>query len=236
MGPETLAQNAGSLPRKFTSIEGPKYVCIRVAPPLLMPELPPSPPTDSNQLEAPSQAQVPLSCVPPMTSPYGRLRLIDTDCSCRVLSPVLSESMRCGTDASVIRQNAKSAAAVGSLNVRAPHTASPGLPSTNVPFVRTTPPSEPTNASAGLLGLSTRACWSGCIPSFGFCTSLVMSVNDTPASVDRTTARPFERGCVEPKAASSSYAIDPPSHTVSALDGSATTKMSYPHWPFWQKL
>jgi hypothetical protein len=37
--------------------------------------------------------------------------------------------------------------------------------------------------------MNASACWSGCRPLFA--TSLVMSVNDAPASVDRTIARPL---------------------------------------------
>ena len=65
--------------------------------------------------------------------------------------------------------------------------------STNCPLVRISPPSEPTNAMPALFGSNTIACWSGCMPSAGTRESFVMSVTFTPASVDRTTARPFER-------------------------------------------
>ena len=58
--------------------------------------------------------------------------------------------------------------------------------------MRITPPSDPTIAMLGL-DAKTIACWSGCMPSGGFCASFVMSVNETPASVERITARPFER-------------------------------------------
>ena len=72
--------------------------------------------------------------------------------------------------------------------------------SSNVPSVRTTPPSEPTNAIFELRGSKTIACWSGCICSY-WClpgwsapsVSAVMSVQDTPAFVERMTARPLER-------------------------------------------
>src|SRR5262245_30322644 len=60
-----------------------------------------------------------------------------------------------------------------------------------------------------------------------------MSVNETPASVERITARPFDRP-LPPKTGSSSWFIEPPIQTVSGFPGGDTTNMSYPHW-VWQK-
>jgi len=58
------------VPLKFTSPAGPVYVCIRTSEfARSIPDCPPSPPTDSNQLLLsffrPLKAHVPLSCVPP---------------------------------------------------------------------------------------------------------------------------------------------------------------------------
>ena len=68
------------------------------------------------------------------------------------------------------------------------------------PLVRIIPPSEPTKKTSGLVGTKPITCWSGCMssswkrmPSLAWRASPVMSVQLTPASVDMTTARPFER-------------------------------------------
>src|SRR5438093_1574214 len=69
------------------------------------------------------------------------------------------------------------------------------------------PASEASKNMPVLFGLTTRACWSGWIPfgAYGVgsqqepagagsvVASHVMSVNFSPAFVDRSTARPFER-------------------------------------------
>ena len=68
--------------------------------------------------------------------------------------------------------------------------------STYLPFVRMTPPSELTNMTSGFPGTNAVACWSGCIDSSEM--SPVWSVHVAPASVDSSTARPFERSSVRP--------------------------------------
>src|SRR5262249_26367778 len=74
-----------------------------------------------------------------------------------------------------------------------------------LPSERTRPPSEPSKKRSGLFGLTTNACWSGCIPTGatglawqqlpggvgGVVESHVMSLNDAPASVEERTPRPF---------------------------------------------
>src|SRR5262249_30639178 len=79
--------------------------------------------------------------------------------------------------------------------------------SANWPLEWINPPSEASMNSPLLFGFTTRACWSGWNPfgAIGFglqqlggefgsvVASQVMSDQCSPASVERTTARPFER-------------------------------------------
>ena len=71
-----------------------------------VPDCPPSPPTDSNQLSGvPLQAQVPLSCVPPRTSWSGSCGLMETLWYCRVARPSFRLKIRFGIAASHFLQS-----------------------------------------------------------------------------------------------------------------------------------
>src|ERR1700730_724547 len=193
-----------------------------------VPERPPSPPTDSNQLFGePLQAQVPLSWVPPITSWRGLLGLIDTCWYCSVARPAFKVKIRVGMAFSHIWQSTRFAPAFFRLgSVQVPEV------SANRPLVRTTPPSEPTNAMSGFEEANTMACWSGCMPSGGDWVSFVMSVKLSPPSTERWMVRPFD-GLGAPMAPwpISSYCIWPPIQTASGLPGGDATGMSYEHWP-----
>ena len=184
----------------------------------LKPEFPPSPPTLSNQLlSLPLYDQVPLSCVPPSSSRRGSCGLRDTLWNCSVAKPALRLMISTGIAFSQRRQLARSLPLM-------PRPEHPPDASANLPSVRTTPPSEPTMAMSGLAGWKTIACWSGCMPTgAGPWVSLVMSVNCTPALVDRCTARPLDGG-VPVKI--SAYCIWPPIHAVSGLPAGEATTMS----------
>src|SRR4029079_12816114 len=73
--------------------------------------------------------------------------------------------------------------------------------STYCPLERTTPPSEVLHQMSGLEGWNAISCWSGWMPYGGDCASPVMPVtvrlpfagSGSPAVVDRTTARAFDR-------------------------------------------
>src|ERR1700716_605138 len=149
--------------------------------PTSVPDRPPSPPTDSNQLLAePLQAHVPLSWVPPITSLRGLCGLIETCWYCRVARPALRLKIRVGIPVSHIWQSARLAPVFfrfGSLQVLEV--------SANWPLVRTTPPSDPRKAMSGLDDAKTIACWSGCMPSGGDWMSLVMSVKLSPPLTER---------------------------------------------------
>ena len=78
--------------------------------------------------------------------------------------------------------------------------------STYWPLVRTTPPSEPRKTMSGLVGWKAIAWESGWSRSGAGWASQVMSVkvrspltgSGSPAVVERTTARPFERPPISP--------------------------------------
>src|SRR4051812_12842863 len=93
--------------------------------------------------------------------------------------------------------------------------------STKGPLSTATPPSSPRTHASGLPGKKARACWSGCRPLPAL--SLVMSVNETPASVDGTTARPLEGWC---EVKISSYFREPDRTTEPACPGGTVTAMS----------
>src|ERR1700731_4103353 len=102
-----------------------------------VPDRPPSPPTDSNQLFGePLHAQVPLSWVPPITSLRGLDGLMETCWYWSVASPAFRLKICVGIAFSHIRQSTRSVPVffrLGSeqlLDVSA-----------NCPLVRTTPPS-----------------------------------------------------------------------------------------------
>src|SRR4029079_16843230 len=106
--------------------------------------------------------QVPLSCVPPMTS-HESAGLIATLMNCNVLLNLRSmwASSHGTRDSSAVQPT-----------LSAPVTGPPVAPSrptsshcdemlAKVPLVRITPPSEPSKIWVGLPGLITIACWSG---------------------------------------------------------------------------
>src|SRR5690242_21177395 len=109
--------------------------------------------------------QVPLSCVPPMTS-HESAGLIATLMNCSVLLNLRSmwASSNGTRDSSRLQPT-----------LSAPVTGPPVAPSrptsshcvemlAKVPLVRITPPSEPSKIWVGLPGLITIACWSGWMP------------------------------------------------------------------------
>src|SRR5215203_4436992 len=150
-----------------------------------MPDWPPSPPTDSNHEDVPLFHQVPLSCVPPCRS-SALFGLRDRLWNWIVARPSFSGVSFDGTADSPLWQSVRSAPESPRLLQRAERL-------TKEPLVRMTPPSEPMNAMSGLFEANAIACWSGCIPRAGLAPSSVMSVNETPASVERWIARPLDR-------------------------------------------
>jgi hypothetical protein len=84
----------------------------------------------------------------------------------------------------------------------------------NVPSLRTTPPSDPTNAMSGAFGWNTIARTSTCAMLRGFCASLENAWKVAPPFVDRIVPSP---NCgVEA----------PPSRTVSGRPGGVATTRS----------
>src|SRR5262245_10486534 len=146
-------------------------------------------------LACPLYSHVPLSCVPPWTSPVGSNGLTDTLMNCRVMSPSFSEKIFDGTADNRRLHVSMLAAPIG----RSAHWL---VMSTYPPLDRTTPPSDVLHQMSGFVGWNASSCWSGWIPyGAGTCASDVMSVNvrslcagsGSPAVVDRRTARAFER-------------------------------------------
>src|SRR5262245_53248980 len=160
--------------------------------PTSKPDCPPSPIILlSHLLGFPVVCQVPLSCVPPC-SRLVLNGLTDRLWNCSVLRPLFRPSSLDGIRESICRH--RSRAAPDSCRFGSSHHADR---LTNSPDDRMTPPSLVSKNCNGLLGLTTRSCWSGCRP-FGCSMSVpsnVMSVPVTPASVDRTTARLFATVC-----------------------------------------
>ena len=147
------------------------------------PESPPSPVSGRYQVGLPEKDSVPLSCVP-VDAVSGRNGLTAMLFICSVPRPAFTGSSFAGMRLSHDWQSARNEA----LRPRPLHMLEP---STNLPFVRITPPSEPAKNWFGLPGTKTTACWSGCMDSP--CGSPVMSFHVAPASVDIITDRPFER-------------------------------------------
>src|SRR5438105_14204952 len=113
--------------------------------PLPTTDWPPSPPAASTQPAPDLYDQVPLSCVPPSSSSGCAGGLVETLWNMSVARFRLRLKMRDGTAFRSCRQRPSSSAAsdrVAQLFVWL----------TYAPLVRTRPPSEPTNASAGLFG------------------------------------------------------------------------------------
>src|SRR5437667_10375223 len=96
-------------------------------------------------LALPSYSQVPLSCVPPWTSPVGLNGLTDTLMNCRVISPSFSERIFDGTAESRRLQVSMLAAPIG----RSAHWL---VTSTYSPLERTTPPSDVLHQMFELVG------------------------------------------------------------------------------------
>src|SRR6266436_2327387 len=191
-------------------------------PDVLKPDWPPSPPITWVQV-VPSKAQLPLSCVPASSVPRGSLGSNDRPRYCRVASPSFSGMISRGIELSQSWQLARSAP----VRLRKPGPQVCEV-STNVPSVRTRPPSEPMNATFGCSGANTIACWSGCMPlGTGPRESFVISVKLAPASVERITARPLDRVTARKM---SGYRIAPPTQTVLGRPRGDATNMSYEHW------
>ncbi len=112
------------------------------------------------------------------------LAFTETLWNCSVASPSFSDVITVGIDDSQRLQLVRS-------SPESPRESQLDDVLANVPLVRTTPPSEPMNATLPS-PVNTIACWSGCMPIGGDCESSVMSVKLTPAFVERCTARPFE--------------------------------------------
>src|ERR1700687_5956420 len=156
--------------------------------PTSVPESPPSPPTEINQLFGePLQAQVPLSWVPPITSVRGLCGLMETCWYWSVARPAFKLKIWVGIAFNHIRQSARSVPVF--FRLRSVHVLDV---SANCPLVRTTPPSDPRNAISGFDDANTIACWSGCIPSGGDCVSFVISVKLSPPLTERWMVRPFD--------------------------------------------
>src|SRR6187549_3166515 len=110
--------------------------------------------------------QVPLSCVPPITS-HDRNGLIATFSNCRVLLRLRSVwSSTTGALESSRLQPTLSAPVTGPpVTPLRPVSSHCAERSANVPLVRMIPPSDPSKIWVGLPGFTTIACWSGWIPS-----------------------------------------------------------------------
>src|SRR3954467_3236410 len=212
----------GLFPWKFTSPCELKYVWYRsFGLATSMPELPPSPVTIVSQFGLPVKACVALSCVPPSRSFNGLFGLTETLSNCVVRRPAFIVTRRFGTCESHALQLARSVPVTS----RESHCAD-ALP--NLPSVRITPPSEPTNAMSGLPGTNAIACSSGCMSSKSARLSPVMSFQLEPPSVERTTARPSDMSGPAVRSGSP-YCITPPSQTVFGWPGGVATNMSYEH-------
>ena len=134
------------------------------------PDWPPSPPTTRARCVEPVYENVPLSCVPPSSSPVGLAGLNDSDWNWIVFSPSLSgviarRDRRSAAAGSRPGRPARAARRRGRCRSRAsasrrPRTRCAGCARRS----RTTPPSEPTNAMPGSAGSNTTACWSGWMP------------------------------------------------------------------------
>ncbi len=119
--------------------------------------------------------------------------------NCSVMRPSFSETIFDGTAESMRLQVSMLAAPIG----RPAHWLDM---STYSPLERTTPPSDVLHQMFGFVGWNASSCWSGWMPYGGDCASQVMSVNvrllcagsGSPAVVERSTARAFERSPASP--------------------------------------
>src|SRR5204862_5586051 len=108
-------------------------------------------------LACPSYSHVPLSWVPPWTSPVGSDGFTDTLMNCRVISPSFSETISDGMAESIRLQVTMLAAAIGR--------SAPWLGTSRYsPLDRTTPPSDVLHQMIGFVGANASACWSGWMP------------------------------------------------------------------------
>src|ERR1700704_6146506 len=137
-------------------------------------------------LALPLYNHVPLSWVPPWTSPVGSCGLTETLMNCSVLSPSFREKIFDGMADSIRLHVSMLATPIG----RLAHWLET---STYSPLERTTPPSDVLHQMFGFVGWNASSCWSGWIPYGGDCASQVMSVkvrflfagSGSPAVVDR---------------------------------------------------
>src|SRR5713101_5481463 len=149
----------------------------------LIPDWPPSPKTETDQLPE-LKACVPLSCVPPSRSLSGSAGLSDTLWYWSVPSPWLSVLMEVGIFDSHMWQSVRSVP----VRPRVSHWLEAFV---NEPLSLQTPPSFAMKTLFGLNGVAAIPCWSGW--RLRLCwASIVMSVKSTPASCERWTARPFD--------------------------------------------
>lgn len=147
--------------------------------------------------------------MPPSSSPFGLLGLNESDWNWIVLRPSLIGVIVCGIPLSNRWQSVRSGAASGTAPWPGVYTNRRGEQAADLfcglrTSIRTTPPSDPTNAMPGSTGSKTTACWSGWIPrvnendgadpTVADMSCQVTSAAETPPFVDLTTARPFERG------------------------------------------
>src|SRR6266545_2979721 len=136
----------------------------------------------------PEVSNVPLSCVPPWTF-FAFAGFTDRLWNCSVCRPLFRLVYAPGTADSSCLQRLR----LGSVR---PRPSQRDEMSTSVPSDRIRPPSEPSQNCSGLLGLTTSRCWSGCTPLWlesSPVASSVRSVNVSPPSCERSTARAFER-------------------------------------------
>src|SRR3984893_15158061 len=180
----------------------------------------------------PVYSQVPLSCVPPCSSPVGFWGVGARCGNCSVLSRLFRLKSRVGM-AESSRWQVKWLA--GPITRPAPWDDA----STYAPLERTRPPSDPSNQTFGFPGRKTNACWSGWMP-FGVVTEVASHVRSvkvrllcagsgSPAVVERRTARPLDRNPYSP------YWYEPITKTVSGWPAGVRISLSYQHWPV-QKL
>src|SRR6202158_5427738 len=181
-------------------------------------------------LRLPVYSQVPLSCVPPCSSPVGFCGLAARCWNCSVFSP-LFRLKSCVGMAERSRRQVLMLLPVG----KSPRWSHWDDASTYAPLERTRPPSDPSNQTFGFPGRNTSACWSGWMPLgvVGDVASNVISVkvrllcagSGSPAVVERIKARPFDR---KPY---SVYWYEPITKTVSGWPAGVRMSLSYQHCP-----
>src|ERR1700687_2445361 len=179
-------------------------------------------------LRLPVYSQVPLSWVPPCSSPVGFCGLAARCWNCSVLSPLFRLKSRVGIAERSLPQVVWLAGPMERL-------AHWDDASTYAPLERTRPPSDPSNQTFGFPGRNTSACWSGWMP-FGVVADVASNVmsgkvrplgegSGSPAVVERMTARPFDRNPY------SVYWYEPITKTVSGWSAGVRMSLSYQHCP-----